>query len=91
MVPRLWGQVFIREAKRTVYSADKGFETKTEWMLDTEGVNLLDGERSKGRTLQTPGASDADAAFRRANTGRIEIPLRSLLCQFCQDEKGVHC
>lgn len=35
-------KVFIREAKRTRYEPAVGFETKTEWMLDTEGVNLLE-------------------------------------------------
>lgn len=35
-------KVFIREAKRTRYNPEAGFETKTEWMLDTEGVNLLE-------------------------------------------------
>ena len=36
-------KVFIRETKRTRHdpSADTGFVTANEWMLDTEGVNLL--------------------------------------------------
>ena len=36
-------KVFIRETKRTRpdESADGGFATASEWMLDTEGVNLL--------------------------------------------------
>ena len=35
--------MFIRETKRTRHdpSADTGFVTANEWMLDTEGVNLL--------------------------------------------------
>ena len=36
-------KVFIREAKMNVINEDTGrFERKTEWMLDTEGVNLLE-------------------------------------------------
>jgi len=36
-------KVFIREAKRTVpdEAAPDGYANDTEWMLDTEGVNLL--------------------------------------------------
>ena len=36
-------KVFIREAKRTQFKdLQAGFQTTTEWMLDTEGVNLLE-------------------------------------------------
>ena len=36
-------KVFIREAKRPRVDADsgRGYFTENEWMLDTEGVNLL--------------------------------------------------
>ena len=36
-------KVFIREAKRIVPSAaaPDGYSNDSEWMLDTEGVNLL--------------------------------------------------
>jgi hypothetical protein len=36
-------KVFIREAKRIVpdQSAPDGYTNDSEWMLDTEGVNLL--------------------------------------------------
>ena len=36
-------KVFIREAKRILPSADApdGYSNDSEWMLDTEGVNLL--------------------------------------------------
>ena len=36
-------KVFIREAKRVVPSAaaPDGYSNDSEWMLDTEGVNLL--------------------------------------------------
>ena len=37
-------KVFIREAKRVIpdEAAPDGYANETEWMLDTEGVNLLE-------------------------------------------------
>ena len=42
-------KVFIREAKRTVpdEAAPDGYANDTEWMLDTEGVNLLQVQPSR--------------------------------------------
>ncbi|EFJ10314.1 hypothetical protein SELMODRAFT_128226 [Selaginella moellendorffii] len=34
-------KVFIREHKRQRFDEHEGFKTETEWMLDTEGVNML--------------------------------------------------
>lgn len=34
-------KVFLREAKNTEYMPGRGFVTDNEWVLDTEGTNLL--------------------------------------------------
>ncbi|KAK9713059.1 hypothetical protein RND81_06G000500 [Saponaria officinalis] len=34
-------KVFIKQAKVNKFDEQKGFKSETEWMLDTEGVNLL--------------------------------------------------
>ncbi|KAH9626354.1 hypothetical protein KSS87_010048 [Heliosperma pusillum] len=34
-------KVFIKQAKVNKFDEGKGFKSETEWMLDTEGVNLL--------------------------------------------------
>lgn len=34
-------KVFIKNGKVTKFNDEEGFTTETEWMLDTEGVNLL--------------------------------------------------
>lgn len=34
-------KVFIKNTKVNQFTQDEGFRTETEWMLDTEGVNLL--------------------------------------------------
>ena len=43
-------KVFIREAKRVVpdEAAPDGYANDTEWMLDTEGVNLLEARARRG-------------------------------------------
>lgn len=35
-------KVFIREVKKNVFDDTEGFKPQTEWMLDTEGVNLME-------------------------------------------------
>ena len=46
-------KVFIREAKRVIpdEAAPDGYANETEWMLDTEGVNLLEA-RARMRSCQ---------------------------------------
>ncbi|KAL8143181.1 hypothetical protein V2J09_016213 [Rumex salicifolius] len=34
-------KVFIKQQKMSKFDEDEGFKTESEWMLDTEGVNLL--------------------------------------------------
>ena len=34
-------KVFMRGAKRTVWDDDKGFGTRNEWVLETDGTNLM--------------------------------------------------
>ena len=43
-------KVFIREAKRVIpdEAAPDGYANETEWMLDTEGVNLLEARARMG-------------------------------------------
>lgn len=43
-------KVFIREAKRVIpdEAAPDGYANETEWMLDTEGVNLLEARARTG-------------------------------------------
>jgi DNA-directed RNA polymerase II subunit RPB1 len=35
-------KVFIREIKKNIFDETEGFKPQTEWMLDTEGVNLME-------------------------------------------------
>ena len=46
-------KVFIREAKRVIpdEAAPDGYANETEWMLDTEGVNLLEARARSCRLL----------------------------------------
>jgi len=90
-------KVFIREAKRVVPDevAPDGYANDTEWMLDTEGVNLLEARapprptrmrpaRARGGLPRWRGACALRQACRVARVCRTFLAKSSRCCKnFC--------
>ena len=72
-------KVFIREAKIVVpdENAPDGYVNDTEWMLDTEGVNLLQARAPRG------------PAAPHAHLGRVLPPAAQLAPSVCTAGLGI--